>query len=111
MRGKHPGFKKRPGQRKLHDTADGTNQVMTLYQFKKSRIDETHFYAQFSDGDVLESTNDPPTVATAAVFGTNEAHSGTTKANGMTPASWGNVDDILLYSNGVDQHQVYAGDT
>ena len=111
MRAKHPGFKKRPGQRKLHDTADSTNQVMSLYQFRKSRIDEKHFYAQFSDGDVLESTNDPPTVATSAVFGTNEAHSGTNKAGGMVPASWGNLDDILLYSNGVDQHQVFAGDT
>ena len=111
MRAKYPGFEKRPGQRKLHDTADGTNQVMTLYQFQKSRLAETHFYAQLSDGDVLESTNAPPTVATGAVFGTNEAHSGTSKANGMTPASWANLEDILLYSNGVDQHQVFAGDT
>lgn len=111
MRAKHPGFKKRPGQRKLHDTADSTNQAMSLYQFRKSRFDEKHFYAQFSDGDVLESTNDPPAVATGAVFGTIDAHSGTTKANGMIPASWGNLDDILLYSNGADQHQVSAGDT
>ena len=111
LRAKHPGFKKRPGQRKLHGTADGTNQAMTLYQFRKSRLDEKHFYAQFSDGDVLESTNAPPTVATGAVFGTATAHDGTSKASGMKPASWANLDDILLYSNGVDQHQVSAEDT
>ncbi len=110
IRAKYPGFEKRPGQRKLHATADSTNQCMTLYQFNKQRITETHFYAQFSDGDVLESTEDPPDVA-AGVFGTVEAHSGTTKANGMIPASWGNLDDILLYSNGADQHQLFAGDT
>lgn len=110
LRSKYPGFEKRPGQRVLHTTADGSNQVMTLYQFRKARIDEKHFFAQFSDGDVLEATNAPPTVTTG-VFGTVEAHDGTSKSNGMVPASWGNLDDILLYSNGVDQHQVYAGDT
>lgn len=111
LRAKHPGFKKRPGQRKLHDTDDGTNQAMTLYQFRKSRIDEKHFYSQFSDGDVLESTNAPPAVATSAVFGTVTAHDGTSKASGMKPASWANLDDVLLYSNGVDQHQISGGDT
>jgi len=110
LRAKHPGFIKRPGQRKLHGTADGTNQAMTLYQFRKSRIDEKHFYSQFSDGDVLEAANAPPTVA-ATVFGTATVHDGTTKAGGMKPASWANLDDVLLYSNGVDQHQVCAGDT
>lgn len=111
LRANHPGFEQRLGQHVLHDTADSTNQAMTLYQFRKSRIDEKHFYSQFSDGDVLESTNAPPAVATSAVFGTVEAHDGTTKAAGMKPASWSNLDDVLLYSNGVDQHQVSAGDT
>lgn len=109
FRGDHPGFTKRKGQRKLHDTADGTNKVMTVYQFKKDRVSEKHFYAQFSDGDVLEATNHPPVVATSAVFGTVEAHDGT--ASGMIPASWGNMKDKLIYSNGSDQHQIYAGDS
>jgi len=110
LRAKHPGFIKRPGQRKLHATADSTNQAMTLYQFRKSRIDEKHFYVQWSDGTVMTATNDPPTVS-AGVSGTVDAHTGTSKTSGMKPASWANLDDVLLYSNGVDQHQVCAGDT
>lgn len=101
----NPGFEKRKGQIKLHSTADGTNQVVSMYQFKKARVTESHFYAQFSDGDVLEATNMPPAV-TAGVFG-SEVYSGT--ASGQYPASWGNIGDLMIYSNGVDQHQVYAG--
>jgi hypothetical protein len=104
IRNRHPGFIQRPGQIKLHTTADSTNSVMSLYQFNKSRVSENHFYAQFSDSDVLEATTDPPGVTTGA-FG-SEVFSGT--ANPW-PASWGNLSDILMFSNGVDQHQIYAG--
>ena len=55
IRGEHPGFRKRPGQIKLHSTADGTNEILSLYQFRKNRIDEKHFFAQMSDGDILRS--------------------------------------------------------
>ena len=106
VRGKHPGFRKRPGQIKLHDTADSTNEVLSLYQFRKTRIDEKKFYAQMSDGDILEATNAPPTVATAAVFG-SEVYSGSAS---QKPGSWSTLNDILFHSNGVDQHQVCAGD-
>lgn len=106
VRSKNPGFRKRPGQIKLHSTADSTNEVLSLYQFRKQRIDEKHFFAQMSDGDVLDATSAPPTV-TAGVFG-SEAYSGS--AN-QIPAAWAVINDTLIHSNGVDQHQVYAGDT
>ena len=106
IRGKHPDFIKRPGQRKLHTTADGTNEVLSLYQFRKSRVDEKHFFAQMSDGDILEATNDPPTVTTGA-FG-SEVYNG---GSDQIPASWSNVGDKMLMSNGVDQHQIYCGDS
>lgn len=106
MRGKHPGFIKRKGQAKLHDTADSTNKVVSLYQFNQTRIAESYFFAQMSDGDVLQATNDPPTVATSAVFG-SEVYSGT--ATGMLPASWGNIGDKMLYSDGSDQHKIFVG--
>ena len=64
IRGKHPDFIKRSGMRKQHSTADGSNEVLSLFQFRKSRVDEKHFFAQMSDGDMLEATNDPPTVTT-----------------------------------------------
>ena len=104
VRGKHPGFDKRMGQIKLHSTADSTNEVLSLYQFRKNRIDEKHFFAQMSDGDILEATAAPPTV-TAGVFG-SEVFSGSA---GQIPASWSVVEDILIHSNGVDQHKVYTG--
>ncbi len=101
----HPGLKKRPGQIKLHTTADGTNRVMSLYQFSKGKKTERHFYTQMNDGDVLEATAGPPTVTTG-VFGTS-VHAGT--ASGMLPAAWSVINDTLLYSNGVDQHQICFG--
>lgn len=104
MRNRHPGFQQRGGQRKLHATADGTNKVLSLYQFQKTIVAEQHFYAQMSDGDILEATSQPPAV-TAGAFG-DEAFSGST---GQIPASWGVMDDVLLHSNGVDQHKIYGG--
>lgn len=106
LRNTHPGLIQRPGMRKLHTTADGSNQVLSLYQWIKERTTEQHFFAQMSDGDVLEATSDPPTVTTGA-FG-SEVHDGT---SGQLPASWGNLDDILIYSNGADDHQIYGGST
>lgn len=106
MRPKHPGFTKRKGQRKLHTVNDSTNKVLSLYQFRKARTDEKHFFAQMSDGDVLEATAGPPTVTTG-VFGSEVFDGG---AN-QIPASWGNIADKMLFSNGVDQHKLYGGST
>jgi len=105
MRNENPGLRKRPGQIALHTTADtGTPEVLSLYQFRKQRIDEKHFLAQMSDGDILDATAAPPTVTTGA-FGA-EVHSGSAS---QIPGSWSIIDDILLHSNGVDQHQSYTG--
>lgn len=104
MRQKHPGMEKRKGQIKLHTTADGTNKVLSLYQFSKGKKSERHFYAQMSDGDVLEATSAPPSV-TADVFGTSVF----TGSASSVPASWANVDDLLLFANGVDLPQIYGG--
>jgi len=106
IRGKHPNFIKRPGQRKLHTVADGSNEVLSLYQFRKTRVDEKHFFAQMSDGDVLEATNDPPVITTGAFGG--EAFDG---GINQIPASWSNVGDKMLMSNGVDQHKIYCGNS
>jgi hypothetical protein len=106
LRPRRPGFIKRPGQSKLHTTADGTNGVMTLYQFKKRKVAEQHFYAQFTDSDILEATANPPTV-TSGVFGT-EIFSGTANPK---PASWAVIEDQLIFANGVDRHQIYGGNS
>ena len=105
MRQGHPGFFQRKGMATKHGTADGTNKGISLYQFSKGQRTERHFFSQFSDGGVLEATDAPPTV-TAGVFG-SEVHGGT--ATDMIPASWSNIKDLMIYSNGSDQHQIYAG--
>lgn len=104
MRQMRPGLKQRPGMIKQHSTADSTNRVLSMFQFSKGKRTERHFYAQMSDGDVLEATTNPPGVTTGA-FGT-EVFSGT---SGSSPASWGVMDDKLMFSNGKDQHQICAG--
>jgi len=104
FRGQHPAFKPRAGYTKLHTTADGTNKTLSLYQFSKGRRTERHFFAQMGDDDVLEATNAPPAVTTG-VFG-SEVFSGSA---GSIPASWTNMNDLMIFSNGVDQHQIYAG--
>lgn len=107
MRNMHPGLKKRKGCIKLHSTADGANEVMSLFQFSKGKITERHFYAQMSDGDVLEATTAPPGV-TVGAFG-SEVFDGT--SSGQIPASWSISNDKMFYSNGSDNHKVYTGNT
>lgn len=103
--GKEKGsLKKRLGQTNLHTVTEGTLSVSSLFQFCKGRKTERHFYAQMSDDDVLEATSAPPTITTGG-FGP-EVFSGS--ANSI-PASWSVLDDILVFSNGVDQHQIYTG--
>jgi hypothetical protein len=104
MRNTHPGFKQRPGQRKQHATADGTNKVLSLYQFRKTKVAERRLFAQMSDGDILEASTAPPGVGTGT-FG-SEIFDG---ASGQIPASWGILDDLMLLSNGANQHQVFGG--
>ena len=110
FRQRYPGLVQRPGQIKQHSTADSTNKVQSLYQFVKAipfyglGTPERYFYSQFSDGDVLEATTAPPGVTTG-VFG-SEVYSGTAST---VPASWANVNDLLLYANGVNTPQIYPG--
>ena len=105
MRPTHPGLEARKGQRRLHTTADGTNAVMSLFQFVKGRRTERHFLAQMSDGDVLDATANPPAV-TEGAFG-SEIFDGT--STGQVPASYATLNDMLVYANGSDYHQIYSG--
>ena len=105
MRNRHPGLEQRTGAIKLHGTADGTNKVLSIFQYTKGSKTERHTYAQMGDSDVLEKTSAVPTVEAAAVFGA-EVFSGTTSD---VPASWSVIDDMLLFSNGSDQHQIFTG--
>jgi len=108
MRQRHPGMEKRSGCAKHHSTADTGSQVVTLYQFSKgkSASAERHFFGQFGDNDILEATNAPPyDLSSTGVFGTEIFSSTGT----MLPISWSHVDDVMIMSDGVDQHKLYAG--
>ena len=104
MRMTHPGHEQRKGQARLHTTADSTNYPVSEFQFT-DKAGNQHFIAQMSDGDFLKATNAPPTVTTG-VFG-SELFSGSA---GTRPASYAVVDDMLFFSNGADQHQVWVGE-
>lgn len=105
MRATHPGFKARTGMLKLHSTAHTATKVLSAFHFSKGKRSEKHFLAQFSDGDLYEATTQPPGV-TAGAFGTLK-YSGDSSA---IPAAYSVMDDSLLYSDGVDQHQLFPGD-
>ena len=111
MRGQHPGFETRKGQVALHTTPDSTHQVVSLFSFNKGRRTEDHLFAQMSDRDVLEAAALPP-IVTTGVFGP-QVYDGVSKVFSWTPAqvpaSWSNLLDFLLYSNGMDQHQIWPG--
>lgn len=102
----HPGFRKRKGQRKLNTSADGTNQIMSGFQFKKTSSVSTDniFLLQASDGDLLTLSASPPVDDASLTF--TELYSG----NGSPkPASWSNLNDMLIVSTTVDQHLLYPG--
>lgn len=105
MRGTHPGFKARTGTLKLHATAFSALKGLSEYNFSKGKRTENHFLTQRSDGDVYEATYQPPAVS-AGAFGTLK-YSGAATA---LPAAYSVIDDTLLYSDGVDQHQIFPGD-
>ena len=104
MRQRHSGVEQRAGMARQHSATDSGAKTLSLYQFSKGKTTERHFFAQMADGDILESTDAPPT-ATAGAFGA-EVYSGSA---GQGAASWSDIDDIMVLSNGVDQHQLYAG--
>jgi hypothetical protein len=105
MRPLRPGFIKRKGCAKLNTSTDGTNKVMTLFGFSKGKQSQIKFYAQMSDGDVLQATNNPPTVGTT--FGTSVYNTTGT----MLPASWAVIDDHLLYTDGTGYPRIFSGET
>ena len=105
MRPLRPGFVKRKGCAKLNTSADGVNKVMTLFGFSKGKQSQIKFYAQMSDGDVLQATNNPPTVGTT--FGTSVYNTTGT----MYPASWAVIDDHLLYTDGTGYPRIFSGET
>jgi hypothetical protein len=105
VRNLHPGMRKRPGQQRLNSTTEGAAVALnTLYQFSKGKKSERHFYAQRSDGLIIEAATMPP----GSIVGSLGSIVFTQTASAK-PASWTIITDKMVFSNGVDQHHIYPG--
>jgi hypothetical protein len=106
FRPRRPGFVQRKGCAKLNTTGDGSNGVLSLNQFSKGKKSEIHTYAQMSDGDVIEFTNNPPTVTTgvlgSSVYSTEDSSK-------LVPASWANINEQLVFCDGAGSPRIYSG--
>jgi hypothetical protein len=78
---------------------------MTLFGFSKGKQSQIKFFAQMSDGNVLQATNNPPTVGTT--FGSSVYNT----TGSMLPASWAVIDDHLLYADGTGYPRIFSGET
>jgi len=98
-----PGFRFRGGLTD-HHTDDLGNNIYSLYSYKRGE----RFYAQLSNGDVYEATNNPPTVA-AGAFGSLVLDESALKANGtgdVLPGSWSQFRGSAIFSEGSLQHLI-----
>jgi hypothetical protein len=102
IRNTHPGIIKRPGQQRLNSTAEGSV-IATMFQFSKGKRTERHFYAQCGS-NILEAATVPPGSITGS-FGSIVF----TQSANPKPAAWTVITDKMLFSNGVDGHQIYTG--
>lgn len=106
VRPTHPGLVQRKGHIKQHTTAADSQETIQLYQFSKGEVNEKKLYRQLADGSLQEATSNPPTVTTGN-FGTEKLAA----ATGSVPACFGNIKDMLIYSDRARQHQINPGDT
>lgn len=108
VRPTRPGFLQRLGQSRLHTTTDSAQEITSIYQFNKGAVAERHLFAQRVDGSLIERTSTPDFPgAITGNFGTEKLAA----ATGSVPASFGNLNDMMIYSDGARQHHVYPGDT
>lgn len=102
VRNTHPGIIKRPGQQRLNSTAEGSV-IATMFQFSKGKKTERHFYAQCG-ANVIEANTVPPGSITGSLGSVVFTQSASPK-----PAAWTVITDKMIFSNGVDRHQIYTG--
>lgn len=82
--------------------------ILSLYQFSKGEKKEIHTYAQFDTGVITEFDINPPAINPGPLGTTVFTASG--DFNNQIPASWSDIRDFMLFSNGMSQHQIYPGE-
>jgi hypothetical protein len=106
MRPQYPGYQTRPGYIKTHATNDSTSKTLNLYQFNKGKITEANIFVQQSSGNLIQTSFVPPATSNSTM-GTTVFQSA--NAANQLPASFNNINDFMIYSEGTSQHQIYAG--
>lgn len=104
MRQRHPAIEQRLGAVRQHTVADASVETISLFGFSKSGRDEIRTLRQAVDGSVMQATNNLPTITTGA-FGSDVLAA----VPNPLPASYSVIDDMLLFSDGVRQHQILLG--
>ena len=110
LRVKGPGFEFRGGLTPHNVTAESSG-IKSLFSYKSDKSGDFKFFAQLEDGDVLLADEHPPTV-TANDFGDIVMDLSALKGNSdgtLVPASWSELSDNLIHSNGEMQHVVWPG--
>jgi len=102
----HPGISKRGGMQALHRDSISFGKAINLYQFSKGQHPEIYTYVQYDTGDVHQLNVNPPTTNFTFSWSTVKFSGDNT---GLVPASWSDNNDIMAYSSGADQHQLFPG--
>jgi hypothetical protein len=108
IRGDHPGLRQRKGMSQLHTSAiTGVPGIVNMYQYRSVRGSLQILFVQLTNDDLWaqDTVNIPIPDQKELPFG-SKYHTG---SSGSIPASFSNVKDHMLYSNGADQHQVFCG--
>lgn len=106
MRLQYPGYQTRPGYAKSHATNDATSKTLNMYQFNKGKVSESSLFVQQSSGNLVQASFTPPATSNSTL-GTTVFQSAS--AANQIPASFNNINDYMIYSEGTSQHQIYPG--
>jgi len=99
LRNRLPGLEQRGGSTELLASDNSTDTPNTIYNFSKTIVDEDEVFVQWDDGEMWGFDVDDGSVR-KIIYGADA---------GQRPASWSKVNDLLIYSDGKNQHKIYAG--
>jgi hypothetical protein len=105
----------------LELTMTTPEEIVKLFQWSKGKRTERHLFAQMENGDLFEASNNPPDTITgdfgSLIHQPRDVDSSqdpwptlTVSLVNFVPASFGNADDTLIYSDGLSQHMVWTGE-
>jgi hypothetical protein len=105
----------------LQLTMTTPEEIVKLFQWSKGKRTERHLFAQIENGDLIEASDNPPDTITgdfgSLIHQPRDVDTSqdpwptlTVSLVNMVPASFGNADDTLIYSDGLSQHMIWTGE-